>query len=90
MFEAGAVDKIYEFSEGVPRVINTICDLCLVYGFAAEATSISENLVDKVLADKEQHNSLGKRDPAVFTEVEEHEWELFEDSSNVQRLDWKR
>ena len=37
MFDKGATDLIYRYTRGVPRLINTLCDTALVYGFAEEA-----------------------------------------------------
>jgi putative secretion ATPase (PEP-CTERM system associated) len=35
-FESGAYDFIYEFSNGIPRRINTLCDRLLLSGFLAD------------------------------------------------------
>ena len=45
MFTARALDLIYQFSEGVPRKINLICDRSLEVGFAALSPTIDETLV---------------------------------------------
>ena len=47
MFSARALDLIYQFSEGVPRKINLICDRSLEAGFAALSPTIDETLVAK-------------------------------------------
>ena len=47
MFTARALDLIYQFSEGVPRKVNLICDRSLETGFAALSPTIDETLVAK-------------------------------------------
>ena len=47
MFTARALDLIYQFSEGVPRKVNLICDRSLEIGFAALRPTIDETLVVK-------------------------------------------
>lgn len=46
IFTPRAIDKIYEYSKGVPRLINTICDGSLLVGFANGQHTIDENTVD--------------------------------------------
>lgn len=52
LFEEDALDVIHHASRGVPRVINTICDMALVYGFAANSRRISRETVEEVLRDR--------------------------------------
>ena len=47
MFTRRALDLIYQFSAGVPRKINLICDRSLETGFAALSPTIDETLVAK-------------------------------------------
>jgi type II secretory pathway predicted ATPase ExeA len=47
MFTSRAVDLIYQFSEGIPRKINLICDRALEAGFSALSPTIDEMLVAK-------------------------------------------
>lgn len=43
---------IAKASGGVPRVINSLCDASLVYGFALHAKKISTRIVQEVLSDR--------------------------------------
>jgi len=45
IFTTDAIAAIFCFSEGVPRRINTLCDMALVYAFADERKSINANLI---------------------------------------------
>jgi type II secretory pathway predicted ATPase ExeA len=50
-FAADAVDALYGFSGGIPRLINVICDNCLLLGFVKETRQINCNMVRKVIED---------------------------------------
>jgi putative secretion ATPase (PEP-CTERM system associated) len=51
LFTAAAVDLIFRLSKGIPRSINLACQAALVYGFAEEAQRISQDIVNKIMAD---------------------------------------
>ncbi|UCC94527.1 MAG: AAA family ATPase [Candidatus Omnitrophota bacterium] len=48
IFGKPALDKIYSYSQGVPRIINTICDRALLTGFLKEKFYISECVINEV------------------------------------------
>ena len=52
LFEPVAIERIIEASGGIPRIINMLCDACLVYGFADAVERISPNIVEQVLDDR--------------------------------------
>jgi len=45
---------IHEATRGVPRMVNILCDLCLVYGFSAESKVIDESLLREFLSGARQ------------------------------------
>jgi general secretion pathway protein A len=51
LFHEDAIDIIYHYAQGIPRVINVICDHALLYGFAANKRQVSEKIVQEVAAD---------------------------------------
>ena len=53
LFTKNACYLIYHASKGIPRVINSLCDMALVYGFADKKPCISSGVVKNVLIDKE-------------------------------------
>ena len=55
LFTGAAYKRIAEVSKGIPRKINILCDLALVYGFSSEAKMIDVDLVNEVIKDKEQY-----------------------------------
>lgn len=50
IFAEAALENIYQVSKGVPRVINTWCDLALVAAFAEGLKSIDEEFISEVIA----------------------------------------
>ena len=52
LFSDDSVELIWNASKGVPRIINTLCDLALVYGYSAARPTITEETVNEVLADR--------------------------------------
>ncbi|MFC1709548.1 ExeA family protein [Candidatus Omnitrophota bacterium] len=55
IFTPQAVDLIYGYSRGTPRLINLLCDSALLSGFASEVKKIDEKIIDEVI--KERHFS---------------------------------
>ncbi len=51
VFNKDACDAIFETTGGVPRLVNQLCDLCLVYAFTAEIPTVNRLTVEVVLAD---------------------------------------
>ena len=52
LFADAAMQRIHTHSGGLPRAINLLCELALVYGFAADAFFITVDIVDEVLRDR--------------------------------------
>ena len=59
LFSPFATAKIAKATHGIPRSINILCDMALVYGFAAEARVIDVEVVDEVLHDRSEYGVLG-------------------------------
>ena len=51
VFTSEALARIAEVSEGIPRVVNVLCDACLVTGVAAGTRQIGRAIVDEAWAD---------------------------------------
>ena len=51
IFEEGALDKIYKYSEGIPRKINALCDRALLTGFINENKVITEDVINEVASE---------------------------------------
>ncbi|MEL6419782.1 MAG: AAA family ATPase [Pseudomonadota bacterium] len=51
IFDAAACREVFAQSGGVPRVVNQLCDLCMVYAFASGHTRVTYETVQQVLQD---------------------------------------
>jgi general secretion pathway protein A len=51
LFETAALKLIWEYSGGVPRKINILCDNALVIGFKGKITKIGQTLIKEALID---------------------------------------
>jgi type II secretory pathway predicted ATPase ExeA len=56
LFSLEACTKISAASGGIPRMINILCDTAMVYAYARGERSISADLVEDVIADKQQYS----------------------------------
>jgi type II secretory pathway predicted ATPase ExeA len=51
IFDSAAVNAIYIYSRGIPRLINTLADNALFEGFILKAESIRQEIVDNIAVD---------------------------------------
>jgi general secretion pathway protein A len=49
LFDNGAIGLIGNVSQGIPRVVNNVCDNALLYGYAAGAEMISRGIIEEVI-----------------------------------------
>jgi general secretion pathway protein A len=49
LFDNGAIGLIGNVSQGIPRVVNNVCDNALLYGYAAGAEMISRDIISEVI-----------------------------------------
>ncbi len=54
IFPEESCHLIFKGSEGIPRRINNICDMCLLIGFGDKRSSINEETTRKVIVDLEE------------------------------------
>jgi type II secretory pathway predicted ATPase ExeA len=54
LFSEQACKAIYKSTEGVPRLINLLCDTALVYGYAEQREKVDAKLVKDAARDKQQ------------------------------------
>jgi len=59
LFTKAAVARIAKASKGIPRSINILSEMVLVYGFSSGAKKIGVSLVDEVLRDRSEFGVLG-------------------------------
>ena len=53
-FTVSACKAVHRYSNGVPRLINLLCDTALVYGYAEQTKQIEARLVTDVAREKQQ------------------------------------
>jgi type II secretory pathway predicted ATPase ExeA len=58
LFGTDAIDIVYQRTQGVPRLINHLCDLALVYGYADRRRRIDARLMNAVIRDRTGDLSL--------------------------------
>jgi general secretion pathway protein A len=58
LFHAEAISFIHGHTAGVPRLINQLCDLALVYAFAEQQRTINVQLLQHVLQDRKQRGAM--------------------------------
>ncbi|MGC1601580.1 MAG: AAA family ATPase, partial [Candidatus Acidiferrales bacterium] len=51
IFPDNAIDAIYKFSRGIPRLVNTLCENALVAGYGRQIKTITPEIVQEVAED---------------------------------------
>lgn len=51
-FDPSAIARVHGHTGGVPRLINRLCDIALVYGYAMKQAVIDAAILDEVMADR--------------------------------------
>ena len=51
LFESSTFELIYQFSGGLPRLINKLCDHTLFVGFVGDKSSISTSVIDEAISE---------------------------------------
>ena len=60
IFSEGAIEAVYRYSRGIPRLINIFCDTALVYGYADSLKSIDEDIIEAVASYRKAGGLLGE------------------------------
>jgi putative secretion ATPase (PEP-CTERM system associated) len=61
LLSAGAYDRIFQFTYGIPRKINTIMDRILLFGFLEELVTIDEEAVENVIKEVSEEMFLPEK-----------------------------
>jgi type II secretory pathway predicted ATPase ExeA/predicted nucleic acid-binding Zn-ribbon protein len=72
IFSAGAVQEVFFFSEGNPRLINIICDLALLSGYVQETKIIGSEIIRECTANVLISNQKGAeviKDPKTLAKT---------------------
>jgi general secretion pathway protein A len=49
LFGEDSLQRISEYAEGIPRVVNTVCDHCLLIGYADQTRRIGADIVEQAI-----------------------------------------
>ncbi|MEM0945186.1 MAG: AAA family ATPase, partial [Pseudomonadota bacterium] len=63
VFPQETCDLIYRATRGVPRLINVLCDLCLVYGFASDRRVIDPDILRELMSSTERNGIFNQFSP---------------------------
>ncbi len=80
-FEERVFELIYNYSRGIPRLINIICDFLLLSAFVEETNTISEKMAAEVIGELDLENQYWKdsnaavKENSTYTHSELHELE---------------
>ena len=70
IFDAEAFTAIHRYSNGIPRVVNLICEHCLVSAFVDQQKSVGHNIVDAVARDFDLGDSPATLPPAPIASAD--------------------
>lgn len=63
LFTPQTCELIYHATQGIPRLINVLCDLCLAYGFSTESPAIDETILRELMSDVERNGIFNQFTP---------------------------
>jgi general secretion pathway protein A len=67
IFEPEALAKVYEYSRGIPRIINNLCENAMVNAFAREQRTVTADMITEVAADFRLIGSIATPEEPVGT-----------------------
>lgn len=67
LFQDSACDLVWKYSHGTPRVINTICDMAMVFGYAEQKRTIGPDIITEVIREKEKHGFYVEDEESINT-----------------------
>jgi hypothetical protein len=73
IFDPESLAAIYRYSNGIPRVVNLLCEQCLVSAFVDQQKVVKVNVVDAVARDfdlADGNSSPGTAPPALVSKVD--------------------
>ena len=70
LFDNGAIGLIGNVSQGIPRVVNNICDNALLYGYAGGAEAITRDIIEEVIEALDLSSNSSRRKPSSMFDDE--------------------
>jgi hypothetical protein len=82
IFSQGAIEEVYNYAKGIPRIINILCDNALLFGYATKKSQISVSIIMQVA----ENMDLEKQDTPNALQYES----LAEQQSRPEEIDSDR
>ncbi len=70
IFRNGTVESVYNFSKGIPRLINIVCDFLMLAAFVEETREITSGLVKEVIGELETENRFWQDGDSLSSKIE--------------------
>jgi general secretion pathway protein A len=70
LFPEATLDRILRYSQGIPRLVNTICESALITGYARQIRSITPEIIDEVAQDSRLDT---KTQPTLVHNMTDHD-----------------
>ncbi len=89
-FTPGVFQMVYEFTSGIPRSINSLCDRLLLFGYLEELSVLDEPALDKVIVEVKQEMLLESREftsEPLYAPLHSTEGEAFGQDERLARLE---
>jgi general secretion pathway protein A len=51
IFPSATIDLVHDYSRGIPRLVNTLCEAALIASYAVKSSTVSTETVDEIAAD---------------------------------------
>ncbi len=69
IFRNGTVESVYNFSKGIPRLINIVCDFLMLAAFVEETREITSGLVKEVIGELETENRFWQDGDSLSSKI---------------------
>ncbi len=69
IFTPRAIDLIHEYSHGIPRLINLICDSALLSGYVTDSRKITENIIKEVIKERDFRHSFEELSETIKPQI---------------------
>ena len=76
LFSEPALDAVYKFSQGIPRLVNSLCDSALRLGFALQSQRITQDIVEEAAQDLDLVSVSRKQAADVEEELRAEDYDL--------------
>lgn len=74
IFLDDAIEAIYVFTKGIPRLINILCDTALVYAFADGVEKVNRDIIETIIKERQvggfEDLNISNENEKVFSEFE--------------------